>query len=162
VGVADTGFWFYGTIQRDDAGRPIGVTNFRMEQMVDENGAVIRHKWQVDAEGLDVKDGIATVGFEREHRIAQFKLQPGNMTAAFRTLDFLVPANELRQNRGFETVARAPQDGLHQGGLVVVSEKSLDKQGNIFAAIIEGPHKGVFTVRRSGDFDITDGALLPG
>ena len=161
VGVADTGFWFYGTIQRDDAGRPIGVTNFRMEQMVDENGAVIRHKWEVDAEGLDVKDGVATVGFEREHRIAQFKLQPGNMKAAFRTLDFLVPAHELRQNRGFETVARTPQDGPHQGGLVVVSEKSLDKAGNIFAAIIEGPHKGVFTVRRSGDFDITDGAFLP-
>jgi hypothetical protein len=161
VGVADTGFWFYGTIQRDDAGRPIGVTNFRMEQMVDENGAAIRRKWEVDAEGLDVKDGIATVGFEREHRIAQFKLQPGNMRAAFRTLDFLVPANELRQNRGFETVARAPQDGPHKGGLVVVSEKSLDSDGNIFAAIIEGPHKGVFTVRRSGDFDITDGAFLP-
>jgi hypothetical protein len=43
----------------------------------------------------------------------------------------------------------------------VVSEKSLDKAGNIFAAIIEGPHKGVFTVKRSGDFDITDGAFLP-
>jgi hypothetical protein len=161
VGVADTGFWFYGSIERDADGRPIGLTNFRMEQMVDQEGAVIRQKWEVDAEGLDVKDGTATVGFERQHRIAQFKLEPGNMKAAFRNLDFLVPAQELRQNRGFETVTRAPIDGPHKGGLVVVSEKSLDKAGNMFAAIIEGPHKGVFTVRRSGDFDITDGAFLP-
>ena len=83
------------------------------------------------------------------------------MKAAFRDLDFLIPANELRMNRGFETVTRANPYGQHEGGLVVVSEKSLDKKGNIFAAIIEGPHKGIFTIKRSGDFDITDGAFLP-
>ena len=83
------------------------------------------------------------------------------MKAAFRDLDFLIPANELRLNRGFETVTRANPYGQHEGGLVVVSEKSLDKNGNIFAAIIEGPHKGIFTIKRSGDFDITDGAFLP-
>jgi hypothetical protein len=161
AGVADTGFWFFGTIEHDADQRPSGVSSFRMEQMVDENGTVIKKKWLVDAEGLDVKDGIATVGFERNHRIAQFRIEPGDMTSAVSTLDFLVPAKELRMNRGFETVTRAHLYGQHAGGLVVVSEKSLDKQGNIFAAIIEGPNKGIFTVKRSGDFDITDGAFLP-
>ena len=161
VGVADTGFWFYGTVEHDGDGRPAAITGFRMEQMVDGNGTVIRKKWLVDAEGLDVRDGIATVGFERNHRISQFKIAPGDMKAAFRDLDFLIPANELRMNRGFETVTRANPYGQHEGGLVVVSEKSLDKNGNIFAAIIEGPHKGIFTIKRSGDFDITDGAFLP-
>jgi hypothetical protein len=160
VGVADTGFWFYGTVERDAAQRPVGMTGFRMEEMVDEAGKPIRKKWLVDAEGLDVHDGIATVGFEREHRIAQFRIEPGNMKAAFRTLDFLVPRKELRQNRGFETVTRANVDGPLAGALVVVSEKSLDKAGNMFAAILEGPRKGVFTVRRDGDFDITDGEFL--
>ncbi|MEQ1953713.1 esterase-like activity of phytase family protein [Mesorhizobium yinganensis] len=161
VGVADTGMWYFGSILRDAAGRPSGVANFRMVQMVDEAGKPIDEKWLVDAESLDVKDGIATVGFERDHRIAQFRLDPDDMKAPFRQLDFLVPKRELRQNRGFETVTRAHPHGQHEGGLVVVSEKSLDKQGNIFAAIIEGPNKGVFTVKRSGDFDITDGAFLP-
>lgn len=161
VGVADTGFWFYGTVERDGDQRPSGLSNFRMEQMVDSSGRVIKKKWLVDAEGLDVKDGIATVGFERNQRVSQFKLNPGSMKAAFRDLDFLVPASELRQNRGFETVTRADPNGQHEGGLVVVSEKSLDKDGNIFAAIIEGPHKGIFTIKRSGDFDITDGKFLP-
>ncbi|TPN49222.1 MULTISPECIES: esterase-like activity of phytase family protein [unclassified Mesorhizobium] len=161
IGVADTGFWFFGTVVRDADKRPAGIQNFRMQQMVDENGQPIDEKWMVDAEGLDVKDGIATVGFERNHRVAQFKIDPSDMKAPFKQLDFLIPAWELRQNRGFETVTHANANGQHEGGLVVVSEKSLDKSGNIYAAIIEGPHKGVFTVKRNGDFDITDGAFLP-
>ncbi|CAN7320006.1 esterase-like activity of phytase family protein [Mesorhizobium amorphae] len=161
IGVADTGFWFFGSVTHDADKRPSGIQNFRMQQMVDEAGQPIDKKWQVDAEGLAVKDGIATVGFERNQRVAQFKIDPDGMKTPFKQLDFQVPAKELRQNRGFETVTHAHPYGQHEGGLVVVSEKSLDKAGNIYAAIIEGPHKGVFTVKRNGDFDITDGAFLP-
>lgn len=161
VGVADTGFWFFGSVAHDADKRPSGIQNFKMQQMVDASGRPIDKKWEVDAEGLAVKDGIATVGFERNQRIAQFKINPDNMKAPFKQLDFLVPAREIRQNRGFETVTHANPNGQHEGGLVVVSEKSLDKAGNIYAAIIEGPHKGVFTVKRNGEFDITDGAFLP-
>ena len=161
IGVADTGFWFFGTIMRDADGKPAGVENFRMQQMFDRSGKISNRKWEVDAEGVAIKDGVATVGFERDHRIAQFRIEPDDMKAASRDLDFLIPPRELRQNRGFETVAHAHPYGQHEGGLVIVSEKSLDKAGNIFAAIIEGPNKGIFTVRRNGEFDITDGAFLP-
>jgi hypothetical protein len=161
VGVTDTGFWFFGKIERASDGKPAGFSDFSMTPMVDEAGNPIDKKWMVDAEGLAVKDGIATVSFERNHRVAQFGLDPGDMKAPFRELDFLVPFRELRMNRGFETVAYAPVRGRLRGGLVVVSEKSLDTKGNVFAAIIEGPRKGIFTVRRDGEFDITDGAFLP-
>src|SRR5690606_36169208 len=76
-------------------------------------------------------------------------------------IDFLIPKGELRQNRGFETVAYSNPGGPLKGALVIVSEKSLDRQGNIFAAVTEGPEKGIFTVKRNGEFDITDGAFLP-
>jgi hypothetical protein len=161
IGVADTGFWFFGTVTRDADGRPAGIANFRMQQMSDRAGKVSNRKWEVDAEGLAVKDGVATVGFERDHRVARFRIEPDDMKAAIGDVDFLVPKHELRSNRGFETVAHAHPYGQHAGGLVIVSEKSLDKQGNIFAAIVEGPGKGIFTVRRNGEFDITDGAFLP-
>jgi hypothetical protein len=161
VGVADTGLWFFGKMVHDAEQRPTGIEDFRMVQMMDGSGNALVRKWEVDAEGLAVRNGIATVGFERDHRVAQFRIDPENMGPAIRNLDFVVPVDELRQNRGFETVAYSHPDGEHAGGLVVVSEKSLDKQGNIFAAIIEGPNKGVFTVRRNGNFDITDGAFLP-
>ena len=161
IGVADTGFWFFGAITRDADGKPAGVANFRMQQMFDRSGKISNRKWEVDAEGLAVKDGVATVGFERDHRIARFRIEPDDMKSAMKEVDFLIPEHELRQNRGFETVAHAHPHGQHEGGLVIVSEKSLDREGNIFAAIIEGPNKGIFTVRRNGEFDITDGTFLP-
>ncbi len=150
IGVADTGFWFFGKVARDGQGRPAGVEEFRMERMEG------RRKRDIDAEGLAVRDGVATVGFERDHRIVQFRIVAALMQAPIGEFDFLVPVDELRQNRGFETVVHD-----REGNLVIVSEKSLDKAGNIFAAIIQGPDKGIFTVKRNGQFDITDGAFLP-
>lgn len=161
IGVADTGFWFFGKVVRDEARRPVGITDFSMQSMVDDKGNAIDEKWSVDAEGLDVKGGIATVGFERNHRVAQFRIDRDDMKAPFRELDFLVPKRELRQNKGFETAVHAAADGPLKGSLVVVSERSIDTQGNVFAAVLEGPRKGVFTVKRTDDFDITDGAFLP-
>src|SRR6185437_13402412 len=105
IGVADTGFWFFGQVTRDAEQRPTGIGDFRMVQMVDAAGRPIDDKWRVDAEGLAVKDGVATVGFERNHRVAQFRIKPDDMRAPFRQLDFLVPKHELRMNRSFETVA---------------------------------------------------------
>lgn len=161
IGVTDTGFWFFGRIEHDDEGRPTGFADFRMSEMVDGAGRPIGEKWRTDAEGLAVRDGIATASFERDHRVSEFLIEPDGMKAALRDLDFLVPKRELRQNRGFETVAYANPGGALDGARVVVAEKSLDRNGNIFAAIIEGPAKGIFTVKRNGEFDITDGAFLP-
>jgi hypothetical protein len=161
IGVADTGLWFFGRVDHDSEGRPSGFSDFTMQPMVDRHGRVIDSKWETDAEGLGIRDGIATVGFERDHRISEFRIDPADMKAPIRDLDFLVPRKELRMNRGFETVVYAPEDGPLKGARIVVSEKSLDENGDQFAAILEGPQKGVFTVRRSGKFDITDGAFLP-
>ncbi len=161
IGVADTGLWYFGKVLRDASGKPSGIGDFRMEPMFDRSGKVSDRKWEVDAEGLAVRDGIATVGFERDHRIANFRIEPGAMKSATGEIDFLIPERELRSNRGFETVVHAPTDSPLEGALVIVSEKSLDRKGDIFAAIVEGPGKGIFTVKRNGEFDITDGAFLP-
>jgi hypothetical protein len=161
IGVADTGFWFFGRVDHDADGRPSGFSDFTMQAMVDRDGHPIDSKYQTDAEGLGIRGGVATAGFERNHRISEFRIDPAGMKAPIRDLDFLVPRNELRMNRGFETVAYAPEDGPLQGARVVISERSLDAKGNQYAAILEGPRKGVFTVKRSGKFDITDGAFLP-
>jgi hypothetical protein len=161
IGVADTGFWFFGRIDHDADGRPSGVGDFTMQPMADKEGRAIGSKWLSDAEGLAVRGDIATAGFERDHRVSEFRIDPADMKAPVRDLDFLVPRKELRMNRGFETVAYSPENGPLNGARVIVSERSLDENGNQFAAVLEGPEKGVFTVKRSGKFDITDGAFLP-
>lgn len=161
IGVSDVGTWFFGAIVRDAGGKPAGIQNFRIQRMFDRSGRLAGNKRAGDAEGLAVQDGVATVSFEREHRVARYRIQPDGMKPAFEEVDFLIPKRELRQNKGFETVLHTPADGPHAGALVIISESSLDEKGNIFAAVTAGPNKGIFTVKREGAFGITDDAMLP-
>lgn len=161
VGVADHGYWFFGRIARDDRGAPLGVVDFRMQAMVGRDGSPVTDKRMADAEGLDIHDGLATVSFERAARVVEYALDPAGMAGPLRDVDFVIPRHELRDNQGLETVTRAPRDGPLRGARIVVAERSIDGNGDLFAAIVEGPGKGVFKVRRSDGFDVTDGAFLP-
>lgn len=160
VGVADHGYWFFGTIMRDEAGAPAGIADFRMQAMVGKDGSPIADKVDKDAEGLDIGDGIATVSFERTARVSEYALDPEGMGPPLRDLDFVIPRHELRHNRGMETVLRTDPRGIHRGARIVIAERSIDSNGDLFAAILEGPEKGVFKVRRTDGYDVTDGALL--
>lgn len=166
IGVADHGYWFSGNIERDVEGLPTGIADFTMQKIIGEDGRALTDKHFSDAEGLDIAEGIATVSFEREARLCEYAFEPeafaiAGITKPLGCIDFLIPRHELRMNRGLETVARAPLDSPLAGARIVVAERSIDGDGNLFAAIIEGPQKGLFTVRRSGDFDVTDGVFLP-
>ncbi len=161
IGVADHGYWFFGAIARDHDGAPLGVTDFRMQAMVDRAGRRLRDKRLADAEGLEVSDGIATVSFEREARVSEYRLDRAGMGGPTRDVDFVIPRHELRNNQGLETVVRAPQAGPLRGARIVVAERSIDENGDLFAAIVEGPGKGIFKVRRTDGFDVTDGVFLP-
>lgn len=160
VGVTDEGQWFFADIVRDDAFRPVGVARFSMQPIYPDR-AGRRDKERSDAESIALKGAKAFVGFERQHRITQFTLGTDGAGGPERDISPLIPLRELRANRGFETLAFAPENSALAGALVVIAERSLDKAGNVFAAILDGPRKGVFTVRRDAGFDITDGAFLP-
>src|SRR5690606_30004509 len=107
IGVADHGYWFFGAVERDAAGVPTGVMGFRMQPIVDAAGNAIDDKFDKDAEGLDVQDGVATVSFERQARVSEFAIDPEGMGPPLRDLDFVIPRRELRMNQGIETVLRA-------------------------------------------------------
>jgi hypothetical protein len=134
-----------------------------MRAMPDRSGAYSNDKSDTDAEGLTIApDGRLTISFERHHRISVYSAPGGAFAPAFeRNIDFVVPERELRNNRGFEAVAYAPAASPLAGALVAVSEKSIDERGNIFAAILDGPLKGIFTVKRFGEYDVTDSGFLP-
>jgi hypothetical protein len=161
VGVSDLGYWYFGTIDRDPQGRPAGVSDFTMEPLTARNGKISRNRQFVDAEGLAIADGIATVSFERDHRISQYKLEPGRMGRQIRNLDIGIPKNELRNNKSLETIVAAPKSSPFAGALLTISEGSLNEAGNMFAAVLSGPREGIFFVQRSDNFDVTDGAFLP-
>ena len=97
LGVEDIGFWYAGTILRDDKGRPTGVADFRLAQILDHNGDPLHEKWRADAESLVVTGDKVAVGFEREHRIDTYPLDcKGLRMIPQGRLPLLIPMRELR------------------------------------------------------------------
>ena len=161
IGVMDTGLWFTGQLTRDADGRLSGITEFFVSPVRDAKGRIIQQRWKTDAEGLVLKGEDAFVSFERQHRIERYRLKDLPDAAPVARIKHLIPDHEFRNNRGMEAIALAPAGTPLDGAMVVVSERSLDKKGDIFAAVIDGPKKGVFFVRRHAPFDVTDGDFLP-
>ncbi len=160
VSVLDTGDWLTGKIDRDAQGRITGISGAAVRPILLASGRS-GSKMSTDAEGLALRAGQAIVSFEQQHRVDVFP-DPGFETAKpAKTLDFLIPARELRRNAGMETVVASPVSSPLKGSLVVVAERSIDDKGNMLAAILEGPLKGQFTIVRHDPFDATDGAFLP-
>ena len=161
VAVLDTGHWLTGRIQRDAEGRLSGLADLKTESMVNSDGEDENVKYQMDAEGLAIGKGEIFVSFEALHRIDAYP-DPGFMAAEpSHRLPLPFPRRELRGNRGMETLAIAPEAGPFGAVPVAVTERSLDADGNVLAAVLDGPRAGPFTVTRNDPWDITDGAFLP-
>ena len=161
LAVSDNGFWISGTINRDVEGHPASFDQARIAEMLDQNGERTSEKWNTDAEGLLVDGDTVTVSFERNHRIATGTLDPQTMAFTAKNEKLPVPAREMRSNRGFEALTKAPEDSPLEGARVAVTEKSLNKDGNLFAGVMEGPMKGIFFVKRDSEYDVSDGDFLP-
>lgn len=161
IGVMDTGHWYAGRILRDPAGRPAGLDNFSVAPILSASGEESDKKWQFDAEGLALRGDEAIVSFERVHRVEIYSAREPAASKPAGSLPLPIPLRELRGNRGLETVAVSPDATGLAGAVVAVSERSLNKAGDLFAAILEGPSQGVFFVRRHAPYDVTDGDFLP-
>ena len=161
LGVSDNGFWITGTIEHDANMHPSGFSDAAITEMADSAGAIIEDKDLSDAEGLVVDGNLVSVSFEREHRISTGILDYATMRFPYKNEPLPVPAKELRSNRGFEALAKSPAGTPLDGARVAISEKSLNKAGNILGGVMEGPQKGMFSVSRDSTYDISDGDFLP-
>lgn len=161
VAVLDTGHWLTGKIARGPSGALSGLADVRITAMLDASGREPSRKMEMDAEGLALRDGKVFVSYEQRHRIDAYP-DPGFETSKpLSRLPHLIPNSELRHNGGMEALAVSPADSPLGGAFVVVAEKSIDADGNLLAAILEGPLKGTFAVTHHPSFDVTDGAFLP-
>lgn len=161
IGVADTGHWYSGRIERDNDGQLSGISSFQIAPILNDKGEHTAEKWDLDAEGLVIKGAYVYVSFERNSRIDGYALSNPMQSAAITSLPIHIPKREFRDNGGLEAIARSRSDGPLKGAIVTVSERSVNEQGNLFAAVIDGPEKGVFFVKRDPPFNITDADFLP-
>lgn len=164
VAISDTGYWFRGTLERE-AGRLVGISDAEWAPMLNGKGKPLGIKSNSDAEGLRLTtiDGreAAYVSFEQANALRLYRANPDLSLAKPEPVKLPRSATKLVGNRGLETVALAPADSALAGSPVLVAERSLDKKRNHRAWIVRGPLAGAFTVVRSDDFDVTDGAFLP-
>ncbi|WP_275791175.1 esterase-like activity of phytase family protein [Pararhizobium gei] len=161
LAVMDTGHWLEGEILRDDKGRLSGVSGVAATSMIDANGNAEQVKALMDCEGLALRAGEALVSCERRSRVDVYPDPGFAQSRPIASLPILIPAGELRGNRGLETVAVSPKGSPLAGGVVTVAELSFDQAGHLYAAVLNGPRKGIFAVVQKEPFAVTDGAFLP-
>jgi hypothetical protein len=161
VAVMDTGHWLEGRIERDAKGRLSGVSDLVGTSMMDKKGRSEQVKSRMDAEGLALRNGEVLVSYEGAHRVDAYPDPGFSQSKPLRSLPFLIPKNELKDNRSFETLAVAPESSPLAGAPVLITEASFDKNNHLYAAILDGPLKGLFGVKDKDPYAVTDGAFLP-
>lgn len=161
VSVLDTGHWLTGTVERDDKGRLKGIIQARIMPMIDRYGGTDAGKGAMDAEGLALRGDHVLVSYEQQHRVDTYPDPGFEISPPDDSLPIPIPRWQLRSNRSLEALMIAPQSSPLAGAAVIVAEDSLDDQGNMVAAILDGALHGRFTVRHYGGFDVSDGVFLP-
>lgn len=161
VMISDTGHWFTGQIERDTAGRLSGIAGLEVSSMVDRHGRREAQKYNMDSEGLALREGEAFVSFERRHQVDVYGGPDITAGRPVGSVPILMPRDRLSDNGSLETIAASPPSSPLAGGLVLVAEASEDDDGNLYAAILDGPRKGRFAVRHHDGFDVSDGTFLP-
>ncbi|MBN8973453.1 MAG: esterase-like activity of phytase family protein [Rhizobiales bacterium] len=161
IAASDRGRWFTGRIVYRGK-EMVGLTEVETAPMLGGDGRTLTsHRWY-DTESMARNGNWIYVGIERVNRIVRFDFGRQGLRARAETV--LAPADirKLPYNSGLEALVTVPKGLPLAGTLVAISERGLDGDGNIKAYLIGGPSPGSFAVRRTGSYDVSDAALLPG
>jgi len=160
VMASDKSNWFTGRLVYNGDGLS-GLVDVRSAPMRDRDGQPLAAKGWFDTESLTFDGSVAYVGIERVNRIVRFDFDKGGILA--RAEDVAAPPEvaKLPYNRGLESLVYIGKGQRLAGTILAISERSLDANGNIAAFLIGGPSPGIFYIKRSNDFDISDATLLP-
>jgi hypothetical protein len=161
LGVTDNGSWLRGRMVYR-GGRPAGIADAEMAPILGPDGKPLAARHWYDAESLALgTDGKFYVGIERVEKIVRFDINRDGLTARGQPITVPADFKTFTRNKSLECLAAAPKGSAHAGALIAVTERSLDAAGNLRSYVIKGDHVTRFTVKRSGEFDVTDCAILP-
>lgn len=161
LAITDRGFWLRGRL-KSEGGRPAAVIDTEMAPMLAGGGGTVAGRGWYDTESLTADGDTVYVGVERVHRILRFDFDKAGLLAPGAPINVSAGVRTLPNNQGIEGMVFVPKGQPLGGTLIALSERGLDKAGNIRGFLIGGASRGEFTIRRSADFDITDAALIPG
>ena len=160
LGLTDNGSWLRGRIVYD-RGKPAGIADAEMAPILGPDGKPLAARGWFDAESLADANGTLYVGIERVEKIVRFDYAKDGLAA--RGVPIEVPADfkTFKFNKSLECLAVPPPGSPLAGQLIAVTERSLDAQGNHRSYIFDGGKVARFSVKRSGDFDVSDCTILP-
>lgn len=160
IAMSDKGDWFTGRLVYN--GRALsGLADVQSAAMLGSDGRPIASRKLYDSESLAIDGTTLYVGIERANRILKFDFSHGGVTAHGEEIALPSALRRLPNNKGPEGLVFVPKGMPLEGTLIVASERGLDPSGNLLGFLIGGPRPGQFAIRRSGEFDISDAALLP-
>jgi hypothetical protein len=132
-----------------------------MAPMLGPDGqALAAHGWY-DTESIADDGGTLYVGIERVNQIVRFDYGRSGLLARGHPMAVPPGIRTLPPNKGLEALVFVPKGQPLAGTLIAISERGLDKAGNLLAFLIGGPSPGTFTIKRTEDFDISDEAVAP-
>ncbi len=160
IAISDKGGWFTGRIVYK--GREMtGLDDVEAAPMLGPDGKPITARGWFDTEALALDGSLVYVAIERVNQILRFDFAKGFTRAPGELVQLPPGARKLPFNKGIEALVMVPKGQPMAGTLIAISERGLDAQGNITAFLIGGKTPGLFSVRRSEDFDVSDAVLLP-
>jgi hypothetical protein len=161
LGVTDQGSWLRGRIVYRD-GRPAGIADAEMAPLLGADGKPLAARHWYDSESLTQgADGMVYVGIERVEQIMRFDYRRDGLRARGQPIAVPPDFKSFTYNKSLECLASPPKGAPLAGSLIAVTEHSLDAAGNHRAFVLEGAQVTRFTVRRTGEFDVSDCTVLP-
>jgi hypothetical protein len=160
LAVTDKGRWLRGRILYDGT-RPAGVADAEMAPVLGPDGRPLAARGWYDTEAIAEDGGTVWLGIERVHRIVRFDYGRDGLLARGQPIAVPPGFARLPSNKGIECLVFVPKGALART-LMAISERGLDQAGNIKGFLIGGPSPGEFSVKRIGDFDVSDCAITPG
>jgi len=160
VSVSDHGTWLRGRIVYRD-GKPDQIADAEMAPLLGADGKQLRARGWFDAESLTERDGTLYVGLERVEQIVRFNYRRDGLLARGEPIPVPPDFKSFTFNKSLECLAAVPKDMPLGGSLLVVTEHSLDVAGNFRSFVLGGNDPIRFSVKRIGNFDASDCALLP-
>jgi hypothetical protein len=160
LAISDKGWWLRGRIVYEGT-RPVGIADAEMAPALGPDGKPLAARGWYDTESLAVDGSTVYLGIERVHRIARFDMGRQGLLARGQPVAVPPGMAKLPNNKSLECLEFVKAGPLART-LLAISERGLDDNGNIKGFLVGGPSPGEFSVKRIGDFDISDCAITPG
>ena len=161
IAISDKGGWFTGRIVYDGKAMK-GLDEVEAAPMLGPDGRPITARGWFDSESIALDGSLVYIGLERVNQVLRFDFAKGFTRSRGEVVPLPPETRKLPYNKGLEALVFVPKGRPLAGTLIAISERGLDPQGNLIGFLVGGPSPGLFSVRRTDNFDISDAVLLPG